>query len=64
MTDYQAKLLKLKGFDIVLPRIKSKSGKNKIKTVKKVDKNDSFTKSSADPLLHECEKCDYKHLGK
>ena len=64
VTDYQAKLLKLKGFDIVLPRIKSKSGKNKIKTVKKVDKNDSFTKSSADPLLHECEKCDYKHLGK
>ena len=58
VTDYQAKLLKLKGFDVVLPRIKSsKSDKNHIKTVKTMDVND------CDPL-HECEKCDYKHLGK
>ena len=64
MTDYQAKLLKLKGFDVILPRIKSKSsGRNKIKTVKKMDKNDSVVTKPSDSL-HECEKCDYRHLGK
>ena len=64
VTDYQAKLLKLKSFDVVLPRIKSKSsGRNKIKTVMKIDKNDSVVTKSSDSL-HECEKCDYTHLGK